>query len=96
MGWAEIRHPFHPLRGQSFLVMKKLRIAGVDTFVLRGAEGNLQVPREWTDRADPDPYLACGVSPRRFDVDQLLELADWLEQLTHGAQRHQKSYPQRD
>lgn len=83
MGWAKIRHPFHPLRGQSFLILKKLRIAGVDTLVVRGAEGsNFQVAREWTDHGDPYPYeMLLDVSPLRFDVDLLLELVDLLEQL---------------
>jgi len=82
LGWAKIRHPFHPLRGQSFLILKKLRIAGVDTLVVRGAEGgNFQVAREWTDHGDPYPYKMLDVSPLRFDVDLLLELVDLLEQL---------------
>ena len=81
LGWAEIRHPFHPLRGQSLLVLKKLRIAGVDTFFLRGPTGNLYVPREWTDRADPDPYLSLEVAPH-FAVDQLLELTDLVDKLS--------------
>lgn len=81
LGWTEIRHPFHPLRGQSLLVLKKLRIADVETLVLRGPTGNLYVPREWTDRADPDPYLSLGVAAPRFAVDQLLELADLVKKL---------------
>ncbi|WP_420800209.1 DUF5372 family protein, partial [Paraburkholderia tagetis] len=27
LGWAEIRHPFHPLRGQRFSVLKARRVA---------------------------------------------------------------------
>jgi hypothetical protein len=38
LGWAEIRHPFHPLRGQRFEVLKKRRIAGVETLILRELE----------------------------------------------------------
>ncbi|HXJ95558.1 MAG TPA: DUF5372 family protein, partial [Terriglobia bacterium] len=33
LGWAEISHPFHPLRGQRFEVLKKRRVAGVDTLI---------------------------------------------------------------
>src|SRR5262252_1870113 len=46
-GWAEIRHPFHPLRGQRFEVLKKRRVAGVDTLILRELErGSFSVARE--------------------------------------------------
>ena len=59
-----------------------MRIAGVETFVLGGAVCNLYVPREWTDRADVDRYLSLGVTPPRFAVDQLLELADLVKKLS--------------
>src|SRR5689334_25197971 len=50
LGWAEIRHPFHPLRGQRFEVLKKRRIAGVDTLILRESKrGSFSIAREWTD-----------------------------------------------
>ena len=93
LGWAEIRHPFHPLRGQSFPILKQRRVAGVDTLVLRGLErGSFSVARDWTDRADPGPYQALGLSPR-FDVTLLLELAKLVEQL---AQSCTKAVTQRD
>src|SRR5438876_7081612 len=47
-GWAEIRHPFHPHRGQRFAVLKARCVAGVDTLILRDAErGSFAVAREW-------------------------------------------------
>ena len=80
MGWAEIRHPFHPLRGQRFEVLKKRRIAGVDTLILRELErGSFSVAREWTDWADPSPYDSLGFPPRRLDAESLFELAALLE-----------------
>jgi len=88
LGWAEIRHPFHPLRGQSFPVLKTRRLAGVDTLILRGLErGTFSVAREWTDWADPDPYSALGLPPRRWDLDLLLDLANLLEQLSSKSSR---------
>jgi len=78
LGWAEIRHPFHPLRGQRFEVLKARRIGGVDTLILReSARGSFCVPQEWTDRADPP----LDLPPRRLDAESLLELAALLEQL---------------
>ncbi|MEM5388719.1 DUF5372 family protein, partial [Paraburkholderia phymatum] len=29
MGWAEICHPFHPLKGQRFPVLKRRRVSGI-------------------------------------------------------------------
>ena len=92
LGWAEIRHPFHPLRGESFLILKQRRVAGVDTLVLRGLErGSFSVARDWTDRADPCPYQALGLLPR-FDVTLLLELAKLLEQLAQSAPKQSPKY----
>lgn len=82
MGWAEIRHSFHPLRGQRFEVLKERRLAGVDTLILRELDrGTFSVAREWTDWADPSPYDSLGLSPQRLDADSLFELVALLEQL---------------
>src|SRR5260370_3727578 len=83
LGWTEIRHPFHPLRGQRFQVLKARRIAGIDTLLLRELDrGSFSIAREWTDWADPSLYCALGWPPRRLDADSLFELATLLEQLT--------------
>ena len=88
LGWAEICHPFHPLRGQRFQVLKERRTAGIDTFLLRGPDhGTFSIAREWTDRADPSPYGWLGLPPRRFDADLLFELATLIEQLTEPEQK---------
>jgi hypothetical protein len=80
LGWAEIRHPFHPLRGQRFEVLKKRRIAGVDTLILRELKrGSFSVAREWTDWADPSLSDSLGLPPRRLDAQSLLELVYLLE-----------------
>ncbi|MGA2988799.1 MAG: DUF5372 family protein [Terriglobia bacterium] len=81
-GWAEIVHPFHPLRGRRFEVLKKRRIAGVDTLILRELErGTLSIPREWTDWADPTPYDALTRPPHRLAAECLFELVALLEAL---------------
>jgi hypothetical protein len=82
LGWAEIVHPFHPLRGRRFEVLKKRRRAGVDTLILRELErGTLSIPREWTDWADPTPYDALTRPPHRLAADSLFELVALLEAL---------------
>src|SRR5213080_1713569 len=79
LGWAEIRHPFHPLRGQRFEVLKRRRIAGVDTLILRECErGSFSIAREWTDWADPPWYDSLGFQPLRLDADSLFELVGLL------------------
>jgi hypothetical protein len=82
LGWAEICHPFHPLKGQCFLVLKERRVAGVDTLILRHTErGSFSVAKEWTDRATPSPYEAPGMTPGRLDIQFLLDLVTLAEQL---------------
>jgi len=82
LGWAEISHPFHPLRGRRFEVLKKRRRAGVDTLILRELErGTLSIPREWTDWADPSPYNSFTQPSQRLAADCLFELVALLEAL---------------
>jgi Family of unknown function (DUF5372) len=84
LGWAEIRHPFHPLRGQRFEVLKKRRMAGVDTLILREREcGSFSIAREWTDWADP----LYDVTPSRFDAESLFELVTLLEHIARGEEK---------
>src|ERR1019366_9418182 len=81
-GWAEIVHPFHPLRGRRFEVLKKRRVAGVDTLILRELErGTLSVPREWTDWSDSSPYGSVTLPPHPLAADRLYELVALLDAL---------------
>ena len=83
LGFAEICHPFHPLRGQRFEVLKERRVAGVDTLILRELErGTFSVPREWTDWAGPSLHNSVGFPPRRFDAQLLFDVVALLDQLT--------------
>jgi hypothetical protein len=83
LGWTAIRHPFHPLRGQRFEVLKKRRVAGVDTLILRDpAFGSFGIAREWTDWADPSVYDLFGLPPSRLSAESLLELVTLLDRLT--------------
>ena len=76
------------MRGQHFEVLKKRRIAGVDTLILRDLErGSFSVAREWTDWADPSLSDSLGLPPRRLDAQSLLELACLLEVLTKPKQK---------
>lgn len=91
LGWAEITHPFHPLRGQRFAVLKTRRVAGVETLSVRGSSrGPSSVPREWTDWAEPSPYADIGLAPRVLDFACLVELADLVEALDRSRQELDK------
>jgi hypothetical protein len=84
LGSAEITHPFHPLRGQRFVVLKIKEVAGVQILSLRHAEmGSLAVRREWTDWAAPGASLEPigGQQPLLIDAPGLLALADLISSL---------------
>lgn len=78
-GWATITHPYHPFRAQRFRILKTRTVAGEDTVILQGSyRGTFAVPREWTDRADPDPYGGSDVSAPILSIRCLLALAELL------------------
>jgi len=88
LGWAEIRHPFHPLRGQRFPVLKTRRVAGTETLLLGHVErGSFSVAREWTDWGAPTVEDGCEVPARCFDLDMLLELIALIDQLAAAPSR---------
>jgi hypothetical protein len=79
LGSAEITHPFHPLRGHQFVVLKIRKVSGVETLSLRHAErGSFAVPREWTDWAAPGtPSEALdGQQPLLFDAAGALAISE--------------------
>lgn len=77
-----MRHPFHPLRGQRFPVLKTRRVGATETLILREpTRGSIAVRREWTDW---DVATACG-SAQRFAFDSLIELAKLVDDLAHPA-----------
>jgi hypothetical protein len=85
-GMGRDLHPFHPLRGRRFEVLKKRRVAGVDTLILRELErGTLSIPREWTDWADPSPHDSLTLPPHRLAADSLFELVALLDALPASA-----------
>jgi hypothetical protein len=63
-------------------VLKKRRLAGVDTLIVREAEfGSISIAREWTDWADPSVYEGLSYTPRRFEAESLFELVTLVELL---------------
>src|SRR5450631_4524029 len=75
LGWAEVRHPFHPLKGQRFPVLKTRRVGATETLILRDpTRGSIAVRREWTDW---DTATACDAAmpTQQLSLESLLELA---------------------
>jgi hypothetical protein len=78
LGSAEVTHPFHPLRGQRFVVLKLRTVSGVETLSLRHADlGSFALPREWTDWGPP------GFQPHVLLIDAvgLVRLAELIASL---------------
>jgi Family of unknown function (DUF5372) len=87
LGWAEITHPFHPLRGQRFVVLKIRKIAGAERLSLRHAEmGSFAVRRDWTDWAPPGTPSEATDShpPLVIDASGLLAMAELVRSLKHN------------
>lgn len=84
----EITHPFHPYRGQQFLLLKSRRVSGTETLILQGSErGSFAVPREWTNMAAPSVTDELGLPPVLLDVSCLLSLVELVDRLTTRAAR---------
>ncbi|MGD0075992.1 MAG: Y4bD/Y4pK family protein [Candidatus Binataceae bacterium] len=82
MGSAEVVHPFHPLRGQRFVVLKIRRVSGVETLSLRHADlGSFAMPREWTDWAPPGAQAWTNTVPLLIDAFGLIALAELVASL---------------
>ena len=85
LGWAEIRHPFHPLRGQRLEVLKQRRVSGVDTLIVRDPRyGSRSIVREWTDWADTP---VDDITSRYFDAESLFQLVTLLEPLQEKSEK---------
>ena len=81
MGSVEITHPFHPLRGQKFAVLKLRKVSGVATLSVRHPElGSFAVREDWTDWsvASTPP----GLQSLKIDAFGFAELAAIVESLS--------------
>jgi len=82
LGSAEVIHPFHPLRGKRFVVLKIRRVAGIERLSLRDPIlGSFAMPREWTDWASPDERACASGSSLVVDAFGLVALAELIASL---------------
>src|SRR5207248_10432953 len=77
LGSAEVIHPFHPLRGQRFVVLKVRTVSGVETLNLRHTDlGSFALPREWTDWGPLSFQTRAGEERLLIDAVGLVRLAE--------------------
>ena len=82
LGSAEVIHPFHPLRGQRFVVLKVRTVSGVETLSLRHADlGSFALPRDWTDWGPPGFQAQAGEERLLVDAFGLVRLAELIASL---------------
>ncbi|MBN2661794.1 MAG: hypothetical protein JXR54_11050 [Tannerellaceae bacterium] len=82
LDWIEITHPFHPLYGKRFQLLKTRHIGGQDIFSVKySGPGTLAIPRDWTDRANPSIYADLEINAPVHSHINLLALAALIELL---------------
>jgi uncharacterized protein DUF5372 len=80
LGSVEITHPFHPLRGQKFAVLKLRTVSGVATLSVRHPElGSFAIRKDWTDWSVGTP---SGLQSLKIDAFGFAELTAIVESLS--------------
>jgi hypothetical protein len=81
LGSVKITHPFHPLSGKEFQVLKTRKVGEKLTLVLKEVErGSFAVPIEWTDYYRSD--LKAPDTPDTFiSVETLLALCELVKKI---------------
>ncbi len=88
LGWAKITHPFHPLRGQRYQVLKTRRVSGIETLVLRDTSaGTFAIAKEWTNLSDPSSQAAPDFTPLILQFDSLQEIVDIIKEIDEQQER---------
>ena len=82
LGWALITHPFHPLKGRRFAILKIRKAAGREVLSLYDEQrGSLPIPRDWTDQAVPSANAGLIEPAPILDARCLLKLHDLVQTL---------------
>jgi len=85
LGWATVTHPFHPLSGKRFRVLKLRRIGGREVLSLFDeGRGTVTLPREWTDQATPSRYTSGSESPPILHPVCLVQLLALVQAIQKG------------
>lgn len=86
-----ITHPFHPLSGQTFLLLSQ-HFAWGEERVFFADPQNQQVrslPLSWTSLTPPDPFLVVAAGKAVLRLSDLHQLMQFLkEKKTHRQEEH--------
>jgi hypothetical protein len=79
---VRITHPFHPRYEQQLICIGKRHCRYGTRLLLRIDEDNIcTVPPQWTDAVDSSLDVTLGQGRVAFRLDDLLELAGFLDRL---------------
>jgi len=86
LGSVEIIHPFHPLRGQKFSVLKLRTVSGKAILSVRHPDlGSFGIPEDWTDWSRED--MPPSSQSLLIDAFGLAELAAIVESVARDSKR---------
>ena len=80
LGNVTIIHPFHPLSGQSYTVLKIKEVNGKRLYSLRTDSGVICIPESWTDR-QLQPKLNIDTYMVPFDAFTLKGLTQLIRDM---------------
>jgi hypothetical protein len=84
----EIVHPFHPLFGQQFLLLKSRVVSGIECVILKGsASGTFSVPKDWTSIRSGNDYEDANAPPTVLRLECLIELSELVNTLSESISR---------
>ncbi|MBU4176047.1 MAG: Y4bD/Y4pK family protein [Actinobacteria bacterium] len=77
-----VTHPFHPLKGQEFEIIKYGYAWDYERVFYYDEDGKLRsIPAIWTDICTPDPFLTVSRGRSLFKIQELLDLFLLLSRL---------------
>jgi hypothetical protein len=83
LGWAIVTHPFHPLKGRRFAILKIRKLGEQEVLSLYDDKrGSLPIPRDWTDQALLWPCAGLIEPAPILDARCLLKLHDLVRGVT--------------
>jgi hypothetical protein len=78
---VRVTHPFRPLAGRDFEFIEHRLNWGEDRVCLRDGNGELfSLPAGWTDAVALDPFVVIAAGRCPFTTDDLLAVADLVDQ----------------